>query len=273
MMHYVKTLTIAGSDSGGGAGIQADIKTMSALGCYASSVITAVTAQNTKQVFCVQSVEATVVESQLRAVLTDLCPNAIKIGMVGCAKNIETIAQVLVEYRTVPLVIDPVMVSTSGKKLIEEDAIDTFCQCLLPMATILTPNIPEAETLARCAIATISDIDKAAIKILNLGCKALLIKGGHIESATKTDRLYFADNSKPIIFETETIDSVNTHGTGCTLSSAIAAFLARGLELEKAVAMAKNYVSQAIKEGADVCIGSGHGAVNHFFCPEKLIKR
>ena len=127
MMHYVKTLTIAGSDSGGGAGIQADIKTMSALGCYASSVITAVTAQNTKQVFCVQSIEATVVESQLRAVLTDLRPNAIKIGMVGCAKNIETIAQVLAEYRTVPLVIDPVMVSTSGKKLIEEDAIDTFC--------------------------------------------------------------------------------------------------------------------------------------------------
>ena len=173
MMHYVKTLTIAGSDSGGGAGIQADIKTMSALGCYASSVITAVTAQNTKQVFCVQSVEATVVESQLRAVLTDLRPNAIKIGMVGCAKNIETIAQVLAQYRTVPLVIDPVMVSTSGNKLIEENAIDTFCQCLLPMATILTPNIPEAETLARCAIATISDIDKAAIKILNHALRML----------------------------------------------------------------------------------------------------
>ena len=272
MMHYVKTLTIAGSDSGGGAGIQADIKTMSALGCYASSVVTAVTAQNTKQVFCIQDIEAAVVEAQLRAVLTDLRPDAIKIGMVGCAENIKTIAQVLAEYNDIPLVIDPVMVSTSGNKLMEEEAIGTFCQHLLPMATVLTPNIAEAEVLARRTIATVADIDEAAEQILKLGCKALLIKGGHIEGNEKTDRLYFSNNSKPLIFESETIDSFNTHGTGCTLSSAIAAFLARGLRLEKAVAMAKNYISQAIREGANVCIGSGHGAVNHFFYPEKLIK-
>ena len=273
MMHYVKTLTIAGSDSGGGAGIQADIKTMSALGCYASSVITAVTAQNTKQVFCVQNIEAAGVEAQLHAVLTDLRPDAIKIGMVGCTENIKTIAQVLAEYSDIPLVIDPVMISTSGHKLMEKEAIDTFCQQLLPMATLLTPNIPEAEVLARCAIETIFDIDCAAIRILELGCKALIIKGGHIKGGTKADRLYFTDNNKPLIFETETIDSLNTHGTGCTLSSAITAFLARGLRVEEAVAMAKNYVSQAIKEGSNVLIGSGHGAVNHFFCPEKLIKR
>ena len=155
----------------------------------------------------------------------------------------------------------------------EEEAISTFCQHLLPMATVLTPNITEAEVLARRTIATVADIVQAAEEILKLGCKALLIKGGHIEDSTKTDRLYFSDNSKPLIFESETIDSFNTHGTGCTLSSAIAAFLARGLELEEAVAMAKNYISQAIRAGANVCIGGGHGAVNHFFCPEKLIKR
>lgn len=273
MMHYVKTLTIAGSDSGGGAGIQADIKTMSALGCYASSVVTAVTAQNTQQVYCVQNIDAAVVEAQLRAVLTDLRPDAIKTGMVGCAENIESIARVLAEYGDIPLVIDPVMISTSGNKLMEEKAINIFCQLLLPMATVLTPNIPEAEVLARHSIATVADIDKAAKEILKRGCKALLIKGGHMEGSTKADRLYFADNSKPLTFATETISSLNTHGTGCTLSSAIAAFLARGLKLEEAVAMAKNYVSQAIKAGADVCVGSGHGAVNHFFCPEKLIKR
>lgn len=273
MMHYVKTLTIAGSDNGGGAGIQADIKTMSALGCYASSVVTAVTAQNTKQVFCIQNIEYAVVEAQLRAVLTDLHPDAIKIGMVGCAENIKTIAQVLAEYNDIPVVIDPVMVSTSGNKLMEEEAIGIFCQHLLPMATVLTPNIAEAEVLARRTITTVADIDEAAEQILKLGCKALLIKGGHIEGNEKTDRLYFSDNSKPLIFESETIDSFNTHGTGCTLSSAIAAFLARGLRLEEAVAMAKNYISQAIRAGANVCIGGGHGAVNHFFCPEKLIKR
>ena len=273
MMHYVKTLTIAGSDSGGGAGIQADIKTMSALGCYASSVVTSVTAQNTKQVFCIQNIEAAVVEAQLRAVLTDLRPDAIKIGMVGCAENIKTIAQVLAEYNDIPLVIDPVMISTSGNKLMEEEAIGIFCQHLLPMTTVLTPNIAEAEVLARRTIATVADIDEAAEEILKLGCKALLIKGGHIEGNEKTDRLYFSDNSKPLIFESETIDSCNTHGTGCTLSSAIAAFLARGLRLEEAIAMAKNYISQAIRAGANVCIGGGHGAVNHFFCPEKLIKR
>ena len=272
MMHYVKTLTIAGSDSGGGAGIQADIKTMSALGCYASSVVTAVTAQNTKQVFCIQNIEAAVVEAQLRAVLTDLRPDAIKIGMVGCAENIKTIAQVLAEYNDIPLVIDPVMVSTSGNKLMEEEAISTFCRHLLPMATVLTPNIAEAEVLAHRTITTVADIDEAAKQILKLGCKALLIKGGHIEGNEKTDRLYFSDKSKPLIFESETIDSSNTHGTGCTLSSAIASFLARGLRLEEAVAKAKNYISQAIRAGANVCIGGGHGAVNHFFCPEKLIK-
>ena len=143
----------------------------------------------------------------------------------------------------------------------EEEAIGTFCQHLLPMATVLTPNIAEAEVLARRTIATVADIDEAAEEILKLGCKALLIKGGHIEGNEKTDRLYFADNSKPLIFESETIDSFNTHGTGCTLSSAIAAFLARGLRLEEAVAKAKNYISQAIREGANVCIGGGHGAV------------
>lgn len=272
-MHYVKTLTIAGSDSGGGAGIQADIKTMSALGCYASSVITAVTAQNTKQVFDIQNINPSVVEAQLRAVLTDLRPNAIKIGMVGSAENMESIAKILSEVSDIPLIIDPVMVSTSGNKLMDDSAVHTFCQQLLPLATLLTPNIPEAEVLAGMPITSVSDIDEAAMRILKRGCKALLIKGGHVEGSMKTDRLYFSNGSEPMVFKAKSIETRNTHGTGCTLSSAITALLARGLQLEEAVAMAKNYVSNALKEGADVEIGSGHGAVNHFYNPEKLIKQ
>lgn len=272
MKHYVKTLTIAGSDSGGGAGIQADIKTMSALGCYASSVVTAVTAQNTQQVYCIQNIETKVVEAQLHAVLTDLRPDAIKIGMTGSAENMVSIAKTLSEAREIPLIIDPVMVSTSGNKLMDDGAIDTFTEHLLPIATLLTPNIPEAEALAGMRIASEADADKVAKAILNRGCRALLIKGGHLEGKTKSDRLYFADNREPMVFNAETIVSRNTHGTGCTLSSAICAFTARGLPIEEAVARAKHYVSDAIRMGADVEIGNGHGAVNHFYNPEKLIK-
>uniref|UniRef100_A0AB33IQE5 hydroxymethylpyrimidine kinase n=1 Tax=Prevotella sp. GTC17253 TaxID=3236793 RepID=A0AB33IQE5_9BACT len=273
MMYYVKTLTIAGSDSGGGAGIQADIKTMSALGCYASSVVTAVTAQNTIGVYCVQHIEAKIVEAQLRAVLADLRPHAIKTGMMGSAGNMESIAKTLSEVKDIPLIVDPVMVSTSGHKLMDDDAIRTFDEYLLPLATLLTPNIPEAEVLARMRISSVADMDEAAKMILGRGCKALLIKGGHIEGKVKSDRLYFADNRMPMVFDAETIVSRNTHGTGCTLSSAVCAFMARGFHLEEAVAKAKAYVSDAIRLGADVEIGSGHGAVNHFYNPEKLIKQ
>lgn len=273
MMHYVKTLTIAGSDSGGGAGIQADIKTMSALGCYASSVITAVTAQNTKGVYCIQHIDTEVVEAQLHAVLTDLRPDAIKIGMTGSAENLTSIAKCLSQARDIPLIIDPVMVATSGHKLMNDNAMHTFCEHLLPLATLLTPNIPEAEALAGMRIASVADIDRAAKSILNRGCRALLIKGGHLEGKVKSDRLYFADSREPMVFNAETIVSRNTHGTGCTLSSAICAFVARGFQIAEAVERAKKYVSDAIRMGADVEIGSGHGAVNHFYNPEKLIKR
>jgi len=272
MKHYVKTLTIAGSDSGGGAGIQADIKTMSALGCYASSVVTAVTAQNTQQVYSVQHIDTGIVEAQLRAVLADLRPNAIKTGMMGSAETMRSIAGILSELKDTPLIVDPVMVTTSGNKLMDDGAIDTFIEHLLPIATLLTPNIPEAEALSGMRIASAADTDEAARVILNRGAKAVLIKGGHAEGKTKSDRLYFADNRKPMTFTAETIVSRNTHGTGCTLSSAICAFMARGCGMEEAVARAKRYVTDAIRMGADVEIGGGHGAVNHFYNPEKLIK-
>lgn len=271
-MVYLKTLTVAGSDSCGGAGIQADIKTMSALGCYAASVVTSVTAQNTIGVSAIQPIAPNVVAAQLRAVMDDIRPDAIKIGMVNDAATIRTIADVLSEYKPRRLVVDPVMVSTSGSQLMEETAVQTFCERLLPMASLLTPNIPEAEVLSGIAIRSEEQMDNAARLMMNLGCRNLLIKGGHIEGNEKADRLYRHDGSCTV-FAGKTIETRNTHGTGCTLSSAIASFLARGEELAGAVRLAKDYVGKAISAGADVQIGSGHGPVNHFFQPEKLIKR
>lgn len=271
-MFYIKTLTIAGSDSSGGAGIQADLKTLSALGCYASSVITSVTAQSTTAVTAVQHVSPEMVRAQLKAVMDDLAPNAIKIGMTGRAQTITAIADALDGYPEGHLVIDPVMVSTSGSPLMEPNTIDTFCQRLLPKATLLTPNLPEAEVLSGLRIDSEAQMDLAAKRIMDLGCKALLIKGGHLEGRQKTDKLYLADG-QCVVFQSPTVHTRNTHGTGCTLSSAITAFLARGEALTDAVRLAKDYVTRALRAGSDVEIGSGHGPVNHFFNPEKLLKR
>ncbi|WP_077197429.1 bifunctional hydroxymethylpyrimidine kinase/phosphomethylpyrimidine kinase [Prevotella ihumii] len=271
-MNYCKTLTIAGSDCSGGAGIQADIKTMSALGCYAASVITSVTAQNTLGLSAIQHVEPNVVAAQLRAVMSDIRPNAIKIGMVNDAQTIRAIADVLGEYEAVPMVVDPIMVATSGSRLMMEEAVEVFVERLFPMATLLTPNIPEAEVLANIRITTEDDVSLAAKHILQLSCKAVLIKGGHLAGIEKVDRLYLPKSS-PTFYCNPTVKTRNTHGTGCTLSSAIAAYLARGEQMERAIKRAKDYVTNALKAGADVTIGEGHGAVNHFYEPEKLIKR
>ena len=268
-MRNICALTIAGSDSCGGAGVQADIKTMSALGVYAASAITSVTVQNTLGVQAIQAIRPEIVAGQIRAVMDDIKPTAIKVGMVNDQATILAIADTLRQYSPQKLVVDPVMVSTSGSMLMQKDALSTFCSRLLPMATLLTPNIPEAEVLSNLSISSIDDMDAAGRSILALGCKAVLIKGGHLEGR-KVDKLYLP-NGEVCSFVHEAIATRNTHGTGCTLSSAIAAFMARGLALADAVAQAKTYLSQALEAGKDVHIGEGQGPVNHLFNPEKQI--
>lgn len=291
MKRYFPVLTIAGSDSSGGAGIQADIKTMSALGCYAASAITSITVQNTLGVTAVQAIHPDIVAGQIRAVMDDIHPLAIKIGMVNDADTICAIADTLSQYEVDRLVVDPVMVSTSGSRLMQEDALDVFCRLLLPMATLLTPNVPEAEVLADMKITSCDDMDIAAGRILKKGCEAVLIKGGHL-AGRKTDRFYrvvdenrFVEGSSAVDgfrivdgglmmyeFACDNVPTRNTHGTGCTLSAAIASYLAFDCPAGDAIALAKDYLTDALKAGADVEIGSGHGPVNHFFDPKKLIK-
>ncbi len=268
-MKYIPTLTIAGSDSCGGAGIQADIKTMSALGCYASSAITAITVQNTVGVTAVHAVPPEIVAGQIRAVMDDIKPIAVKIGMVNDAATIEAIADALADYDIKNLVIDPVMVATSGSRLMQDDAVDIFRNKLLPMATLLTPNVPEAEVLSDMKITDEASMNEAAMRILAEGCNTLLIKGGHL-AGKKIDRLY-ADNKQVREYEAQDVATRNTHGTGCTLSSAITAHLAIGYPMEEAIAKAKAWLTEALIAGADVEIGSGHGPVNHFHAPVKTI--
>ena len=265
--NYITTLTIAGSDSCGGAGIQADIKTMSALGCYAASVITAVTVQNTLGVNGVHAVPPEIVAGQIKAVMDDIKPRAVKVGMVNDIDTINAIADTLANYDIQHLVVDPVMVATSGARLMQDDAVEVFTKKLMPLATLLTPNVPEAEVLSGVTISNKTSMDNAARIIQNKGCKALLIKGGHIEGR-KIDRLY-SGNELISELEAANVDTRNTHGTGCTLSSAITSYLAIGYPIDKAIAAAKEWLTQALIAGAKVEIGSGHGPVNHFYNPIK----
>ncbi|WP_456103528.1 bifunctional hydroxymethylpyrimidine kinase/phosphomethylpyrimidine kinase [Prevotella sp.] len=269
-MRYICALTIAGSDCSGGAGIQADVKVMSALGVYAATAITAVTVQNTKGVKYVQAIDSSLVSGQIKAVMEDVNPVVLKIGMVNDSETIQAIADVLKTYPKREIIIDPIMFSTSGVRLMQEEAFETFCSLLLPMATLLTPNLPEAEWLSKMKIANVKDVEVAAQKVLNMGCNAVLIKGGHLSGSIKTDRLYMA-NGRTHTYEHPTIDTRNTHGTGCTLSSAIASYIARGLDIPNAIAFANNYLYKAMLAGKDIYVGKGKGPVNHFFNPEKLI--
>lgn len=273
-MRYYTALTIAGSDSCGGAGIQADIKTMSALGVYAASAITAITVQNTKGVYGIQNVEPEIVKGQIEAVMEDIHPDAIKIGMVNDCDTIRAIAETLKKYQESfqHLVIDPVMVSTSGCRLMQEDALDVFITELLPLATLLTPNIPEAEILANRKIENAEDIKAAAAAISKLGCRHVLIKGGHFDGEEKTDYL-FEDGKQKNSYRGISVNTRNTHGTGCTLSSAITSYLAREMDMNTAIAMAKTYLSGAILAGKDIKIGEGHGPVNHFYEPKSLFTK
>ena len=267
MKKYHSVLTIAGSDCSGGAGIQADIKAISALGGYATSAITAITVQNTLGVTGIHPVPASYVKAQIEAVMTDIKPSAVKIGMINDVEIVKAIAESIKEYRPKFVVFDPVMVSTSGCKLIEDKAIEAIKKELIPLSTIITPNLSEAMVLTGDSIGDVASMTAAGNKILESGCGAVLIKGGHLEGNNMCDVLCIKGENTPYIYTASKISSKNTHGTGCTLSSSIATYLALGETLREAVRKAKDYVHKGILNGKDVCIGSGHGPLNHFYSP------
>lgn len=268
-MKYPIVLSIAGSDSSGGAGIQADIKTMSAIGVFATTAITAITAQNTTGVTGIQGVSPEIVGKQIDAVFSDLHPDTVKIGMLFSKDIIDTVAERLLHYKPKHIVLDPVMISTSGSRLISEDAVGALKTRLIPLATILTPNRHEAQHLAGITIDCPESIGNAARKIIGFGCRAVLIKGGHFSDASMTDYLIGSDGGCRT-FSGAFVDTPNTHGTGCTLSSAIASFLALGHTLPDSVAKAKAYLQAALENGADIRTGAGNGPLNHLHNPQKM---
>lgn len=258
-------LTIAGSDSVGGAGIQADIKTIFSIGLYAASAITAITAQNTCGVRQIQAVNSDILAAQIDAVLEDISISAIKIGMVYTKENVLAIKQSLQKNNySGPIVLDPVLVATSGDKLAKEDFLNIFTKELIPLCDLLTPNLSEAEALCGSKITNLEEMKNCGEEIIHrYRCKNVLVKGGHAEGNLMTDLLVSANGSHQT-FSANKIDSENTHGTGCTLSSAIASFLAMGISIEESVAHGKKYVHQAIATAKEHKIGRGHGSTNHF---------
>lgn len=264
-MQYKRVLTIAGSDSGGGAGIQADIKAISASGCYAATAITAITVQNTMGVSDVHPVPVHIIEGQITAVLDDIGADAIKIGMLHSSEVIYAIKRCLLRYPVKNIVLDPVMVSTSGHKLIEDAAIETLKKELSNLARVITPNIPEAEILIGRKIdrqRELPDIAKELALSLNV---SVLLKAGHLRESDLTDVFYNAETGEVVMLQSKRIETRNTHGTGCTLSSALASQLANGLSLNHAVQVAKEYINNAIVNGVNYKTGNGHGPVHHFF--------
>ncbi len=257
-----KLLTIAGSDSSGGAGIQADLKTFAALGTYGMSCICALTAQNTTGVSMVANTPPEMVAAQLEAIYDDIPPDGVKTGMLSTPDIVNTVARFIRAHQGPPLVVDPVMVATTGAVLLEEDAIETYKQILIPEATLITPNIPEAQVLSGMEIHTEKDMEKAAEKMMEYGCRAVLVKGGHrVNDAL--DILF--DGKEFHRFAGVRVETENTHGTGCTLSSALAVMLARGLGLTEAVGEAKRYLTGAIQAAQSEKIGHGNGPVHHFW--------
>ena len=272
---YPIVLSIAGSDSSGGAGIQADLKTFSSLGVYGATAITAITAQNTLGVVSQMALPSQMVREQIIAVMDDLHPSVVKIGMLSNAEIVNVVAEVLSEYKP-KIVLDPVIVSTSGHRLLSVEAQEVIKERLLPISELVTPNIPEMETLTNMSLSSFEEKENAANYLLSLGTKAVLLKGGHEDGEMKTDVLYSKCQQSTVngqqSLSSESISTKNVHGTGCTLSSAIAAFLALDYSLEDAVKEAKLYITEAIRAGADVKIGRGFGPVNHFFNPKPLFK-
>ena len=268
---YFRVLTIAGSDSGGGAGIQADIKTISAMGCYASSAITAVTVQNTLGVQAVHPIPLDILEGQIDAILSDIGADAIKIGMLHSTKVVNLVAEMIEKYGIRNVVLDPVMVSTSGHKLIEDDAIESIKKRLIPLSRVITPNIPEAEILSGCKISSEQDFEQIAKKLSFNKSVSVLLKAGHLDNDCLVDYFYNIEDNTITLLPSKRVQTKNTHGTGCTLSSAFASALARGEDLTVASKSAKKYIEQAIVSGAEYEIGHGHGPVNHGFNPLKML--
>ncbi len=269
MKRYPTVLTIAGSDSGGGAGIQADIKTISALGAYATSAITALTAQNTRGVFEIHNVPASFLKSQIEVVFEDIQIDSVKIGMVSNLEIAYVISEALDKYNPRFVVFDPVMVSTSGSRLIQEETVSLLWELLFPKVNLITPNLDEAEILVGRPIRTKTEMQLAAEEMVARGCNAVLLKGGHLIS----DKLYDVFSQKganSLVMETPYIESNNVHGTGCTLSSAIATYSALDLSLTESILLAKNYISDAISAGKNVTTGHGNGPLNHSYSPQKM---
>lgn len=254
-----KALTIAGSDSGAGAGIQADLKTFAALGVYGTSAITAITAQNTRGVTQVVEVSASCVAAQIDAVVSDIGAHALKTGMLANARIINTVADKIQQYRLKNLVVDPVMVATSGDLLIKKNAVAALRTRLIPLAITVTPNIPEAEELTGMTLRHAEDVEESARRIIAMGARTVVIKGGHWDGPA-TDLYY--DGGKFLHLRARRIKTKNTHGTGCTFSAAIAAYLARGETIQNAVALSKKFITAAIANA--FAVGGGHGPVHHF---------
>ena len=266
---YARVLSIAGSDSGGGAGIQADLKTFSALGCYGMTAITALTAQNTMGVRGIHAVPPAFLKAQLQAVIEDIGVDAVKIGMLHSPEIVKVVAWAIRYYQLQNVVLDPVMVATSGDRLIEQETVQVLQQELFPLVSVITPNLDEAALLLGRPLENADQLEQAATDLLAMGAHAVLLKGGHLQGQAVVDVL--AEAGQPWLhLRSERIASKNVHGTGCTLSSAIAAYLALGLPLRQAVQQARVYILAAIAAGAAVEIGSGHGPLNHGFAPVPL---
>lgn len=262
---YYRVLSIAGSDSSGGAGIQADLKTISACGCYGMTAITAITIQNTQCVYGIHPIPVNDIKSQIEVVIEDIGVDAIKIGMLHSAEVIHTIVDTLKKYSISNIISDPVMVATSGDKLLQDEAIDVLVKELFPITLLITPNIPEAEILLNAKITNQNELINASKELNKFGSKAVLIKAGHLQDKILTDILYDSKMNKITEYSSPRIDTKNTHGTGCSLSSAIASNIAKGYSLDEAVSNAKEFISCAIAAGANYSIGKGHGPIHHFY--------
>lgn len=272
-MKYNRVLSIAGSDSGGGAGIQADIKAISACGSYAATAITAITVQNTVGVSNVHAVPNNILAEQIEAVLSDIGADAIKIGMLHSSETIQVVADALDKYQIENVVLDPVMVATSGDKLLQDEAISTLKEVLIPKVKVITPNIPEAEILLGKKIPSQEEIFTSAEELAEMYKVSVLLKAGHLSEDELIDVFYDFEKGESLKMKSERLSTKNTHGTGCTMSSAFAAYLSQGFKVQEAAQMAKNYINEAIKAGADYEIGAGHGPVNHFYNLSKVCEQ
>ncbi len=263
---YARVLSIAGSDSGGGAGIQADLKTFSALGCYGMTAITALTAQNTTGVQAIHGVPASFLKAQLQSVLDDIGVDAVKIGMLHSPDVVEVVAWAIDHYGLKQVVLDPVMVATSGDRLIAQETVAVLVSELFPRVQLVTPNLDEASLLLQKNLSQIDELQPAGLELLAMGAKAVLLKGGHVQGDVLCDVLH-QSGTDARVFQSTRIHSRNVHGTGCSLSSAIAAYLALGHDMHTAVEQARAFIRQAIASGSAVKTGEGHGPLNHGFAP------